>query len=183
MPLSDESSLLLQLSDPSARKRVFEEVVSEYSEPLYWKIRTIVGNHDDADDVLQNTFLKAWRNLDGFEGRSQLSTWLYRIAVNESLCLLRHRRLQEENSAPLDDSMVSDLSADVYFNGNRLERLLQEALYTLPPVQRTVFSLRYYQEMKYNDMSVLLNTSTGSLKASYHIAVKKIKTFVLGRLL
>ena len=134
--------------------------------------------HDDADDVLQNVFIKVWNGIDDFQNRSKLSTWLYRIAVNESLDFLRRKR----NVASLDTSdnlSVADrLEADQYFDGDRVQALLQEAIASLPDVQRVVFNLRYYDEMKYSEISQLLDTSEGALKASYHIAVKKITAFM-----
>ena len=149
----DEKRVLQQLADPATRRKAFAEVVQHFGQPLYWKIRHIVLTHEDADDVLQNTFLKAWAKLDEFQQLSKLSTWLYRIAVNESLDLLRRRKKETE--------MLTDDDS-------------QEAIAHLPSVQRTVFTLRYYDNMKYSEMSRLLDTSEGALKASYHIAVGKI---------
>ena len=153
-------------------------IVNQYSRPLYWKIRGIVLTHDDADDVLQNTFLKAWKNLPCFEGKAKLSTWLYRIAINEALDLLRHAKTATLASADDDLSVANRLLADTYFDGDRSQALLQEAVATLPDVQRTVFTLRYYDEMKYSEISEVLGTSEGALKASYHIAVQKITDYV-----
>lgn len=153
-------------------------IVNQYSRPLYWKIRGIVLTHDDADDVLQNTFLKAWKNLPSFEGKAKLSTWLYRIAINEALDFLRHVKTATLASADADLSVANRLLADTYFDGDRSQALLQEAVATLPDVQRTVFTLRYYDEMKYSEISEVLGTSEGALKASYHIAVQKITDYV-----
>lgn len=153
-------------------------IVDQYSQPLYWKIRSIVLTHDDADDVLQNTFLKAWKSLPAFQGKARLSTWLYRIAINESLDFLRHQKAATLTSADADLSLANRLLADDYFDGDRSQALLQEAIATLPDVQRTVFTLRYYDEMKYSEMSEVLDTSEGSLKTSYHIAVQKITDYV-----
>ena len=153
-------------------------IVDQYSQSLYWKIRSIVLAHDDADDVLQNTFLKAWKSLPAFQGKARLSTWLYRIAINESLDFLRHQKTATFASVDADLAVANRLLADEYFDGDRSQALLQEAIATLPDVQRTVFTLRYYDEMKYSEMSEVLGTSEGSLKASYHIAVQKITDYV-----
>ena len=153
-------------------------IVDQYSQSLYWKIRSIVLTHEDADDVLQNTFLKAWKSLPTFQGKAKLSTWLYRIAINESLDFLRHQKISALSSADADLSVANRLFADDYFDGDKSQALLQEAIATLPDVQRTVFTLRYYDEMKYSEMSEILGTSEGSLKASYHIAVQKITDYV-----
>ena len=170
------------LSDPARKKAAFSIVVKQYSETLYWKIRRIVLNHEDASDVLQNVFLKAWSNLDDFQNKSQVSTWLYRIAVNESLDFLRRQKNQIVTSTDDASQSVSQtLMADRYFDGDDTEALLQEAIAQLPDVQRTVFNLRYFDEMKYSDISEMLHTSEGALKASYHIAVKKISEFFKAR--
>ena len=150
-------------------------MVRQYSEQLYWQIRRIVLTHEDADDVLQNTFLKAWNGLGGFHGDAKISTWLSPIAINESLDFLRRNKQQTISTE--EASVANSLMTDRYFDGSEIEAQLQEAVASLPDVQRTVFQLRYFEEMKYSDMSRLLNTSEGSLKASYHIAVKKISEF------
>ena len=153
-------------------------IVDQYSQSLYWKIRSIVLTHEDADDVLQNTFLKAWKSLPTFQGKAKLSTWLYRIAINESLDFLRRKKAATLSSADADLSVANRLLADDYFDGDKSQAVLQEAIATLPDVQRTVFTLRYYDEMKYSEISEILGTSEGSLKASYHIAVQKITDYV-----
>ena len=153
-------------------------IVDQYSQSLYWKIRSIVLTHEDADDVLQNTFLKAWKSLPTFQGKAKLSTWLYRIAINESLGFLRHQKTAALSSADADLSVANRLLADDYFDGDKSQAVLQEAIATLPDVQRMVFTLRYYDEMKYSEISEILGTSEGSLKASYHIAVQKITDYV-----
>lgn len=173
----EDAILISRLADPATRREAFAAVVRQYSERLYWHIRRIVVTHDDADDVLQNTFMKAWAAIDDFHGTSQISTWLYRIAVNESLDHLR--RNKNKISADADISVANRLTADDYFDGDAATALLQEAMATLPDVQRTVFCLRYYDEMKYSEMSKVLGTSEGALKASYHIAAKKISQYVL----
>ena len=174
----DEAEVIRQLASPEGRQKVFPTIVDQYSQALYWKIRSIVLTHDDADDVLQNTFLKAWKNLPTFQGKAKLSTWLYRIAINEALDFLRHQKTATLSSADADLTMANRLMADDYFDGDKSQALLQEAIATLPDVQRTVFTLRYYDEMKYSEMSEILGTSEGSLKASYHIAVQKITDYV-----
>ncbi len=162
------------------KRAEFEALVREFSETLYWQIRHIVLTHDDANDVLQNTFLKAWSGFDTFNRDSKTSTWLSRIAINESIDFLRRTKHQVSASAE-ELSVANELMADEYFDGNLTEAMLQEAVAQLPEVQRTVFQLRYFGEMKYSEMSSLLNTSEGSLKASYHIAVNKISEFFKAR--
>ena len=177
----DEKRILQQLADPQTQRKAFEEVVRQYGETLYWKIRRIVLNHDDADDVLQNTFVKAWVNLSDFRNLSKLSTWLYRIAVNESLDFLRRRKNLSDVNVNESVGVANMLIADNYFDGDSAQALLQEAVATLPDVQRTVFTLRYYDNMKYSEMSKVLHTSEGALKASYHIAVQKVTAYLKTR--
>lgn len=164
--------------DIAEKRKLFEQIVPQYSEKLYWAIRRIVLCHDDANDVLQNVFIKVWKGIDDFQNRSKLSTWLYRIAVNEALDFLRRQR----NVASLDTvdnmSVADQLEADQYFDGDRAQALLLEAIASLPDVQRVVFNLRYYDELKYTEISQMLDTSEGALKASYHIAVKKITAYM-----
>lgn len=174
----DEAEVIRQLASSEGRQKVFPMIVDQYSQSLYWKIRSIVLTHEDADDVLQNTFLKAWKSLPTFQGKAKLSTWLYRIAINESLDFLRHQKTAVLSSADADLSVANRLLADDYFDGDKSQAVLQEAIATLPDVQRTVFTLRYYDEMKYSEISEILGTSEGSLKASYHIAVQKITDYV-----
>ena len=178
MTREDEKLLMQQLMDPAMQRKAFERVVREYSEQLYWQARRIVLTHDDADDVIQNVFLKAWTHLDDFHQDSRLSTWLYRITINESVDFVRRKKNQSVVSTDQEETGIANmLLADNYFDGDETQALLQEAIAQLPDVQRTVFNLRYYDDMKYSDMSELLKTSEGSLKASYHIAVKKISDF------
>ena len=174
----DEAEVIRLLASSEGRQKVFPMIVDQYSQSLYWKIRSIVLTHEDADDVLQNTFLKAWKSLPTFQGKAKLSTWLYRIAINESLDLLRHQKTSALSSADADLSVANRLLADDYFDGDKSQAVLQEVIASLPDVQRTVFTLRYYDEMKYSEMSEILGTSEGSLKASYHIAVQKITDYV-----
>ena len=173
----DEKQLVEMLSNPATQRKAFEQFVRQYSEPLYWQVRRIVLSHEDANDVMQNVMLKAWMNLDTFRNASKLSTWLYRIAINESLDFVRHQKSTSMVSADDENGIANTLLADKYFDGDETEAQLQEAIAQLPDVQRTVFNLRYYDEMKYSEMSKVLNTSEGALKASYHIAVKKISDF------
>jgi RNA polymerase sigma-70 factor (ECF subfamily) len=173
----DEQQLIAMLSDPSTQRKAFELVVRQYSEQLYWQVRRIVLTHEDANDVMQNVMLKAWTNLNTFRKDSKLSTWLYRIAVNESLDYIRRQKNATMVSADDASGIANTLLADDYFDGDETEAQLQEAIAKLPDVQRTVFNLRYYEEMKYSEISEILNTTEGALKASYHIAVKKIADF------
>ena len=178
MTQADEQQLMKQLFDPKTQRQAFERIVREYSEQLYWHIRRIVLIHDDADDVLQNVFLKAWTHLDKFHQESRISTWLYRIAVNECIDFMRRKKNQIQVSADSENVGIANmLVADNYFDGDKTQALLQEAIAQLPDVQRMVFNLRYFDEKKYSEISELLHTSEGSLKASYHIAVKKISEF------
>jgi len=174
----DEKKIIHQLSDPKTQRAAFSMIVRQYGETLYWKIRHIVMTHDDADDVLQNTFLKAWVNLPEFRNMSKISTWLYRIAVNEALDFLRRKKREADLGADGAEMMANKLMADDYFDGDRAQAILQEAIATLPDVQRTVFTLKYYDNMKYSEMSQVMQTSEGALKASYHIAVKKVGEYV-----
>ena len=172
----DEKALYKQLHDASTKEAAFTRLVREYQEPLYWQIRRIVVVHDDADDVLQNTFIKAWSAIDSFRGESRLQTWLFRIAINEALNHLNKKK-QVLSLDQTDGSLADMLASDSYFDGDEVQRQFQTAINTLPEKQRLVFNLKYFDEMKYEDMSSLLGTSIGALKASYHHAVKKISAF------
>lgn len=175
----DEKSLLRLLADERTQRQAFSQIVSQYSEQLYWHIRRMVLSHDDANDVLQNTFIKAWQGLSSFEGRSKLSSWLYRIAINEAVDFLRRKKetmsLSDEEGE--GSSVASRLMADEYFDGDETAAQLQQAISELPEVQRRVFQMKYFEDMKYSEISEILGTSEGALKASYHIAVKKISEF------
>ena len=174
-----EEDVVKRLRDPKTQRDAFSEVVSAYSEKLYWQIRKMVLGHEDANDMLQNTFLKAWSNLDSFRGDARLSTWMHKIAFNECITFLNRQRAQ--NNVPLDDTdvyLMQTLKADDYFDGNEIDLKLQEAILRLPEKQRLVFNLKYKDEMKYEEMSEVLGTSVGALKASYHHAVKKIETYL-----
>ncbi len=172
----DEKALYKQLHDASTKEAAFTRLVREYQEPLYWQIRRMVVVHDDADDVLQNTFIKAWSAIDSFRGESRLQTWLFRIAINESLNYLNKKK-QVLSLDQTDGSLADMLASDSYFDGDEVQRQFQTAINTLPEKQRLVFNLKYFDEMKYEDMSSLLGTSIGALKASYHHAVRKISAF------
>lgn len=175
----NEETIIKMLKDESQLQTAFSMLVKEYSEQLYWQIRKIVLSHDDANDVLQNTFIKVWSNIGNFRGESKLITWLYRIATNESITFLNKQRTQ--NNIPIDDTenyMYDKLESDSYFDGDEAQLKLQKAILTLPEKQRIVFNMRYFDEMKYEDISDILKTSVGALKASYHHAVKKIESFL-----
>ena len=176
----DEKTLLRLLADEPTQRKAFEMLLCQYSQPLYRQIRRIVMNHDDANDVLQNVFLKVWQKISSFEGRSKLSSWLYRIAINEALDFMRKAKqnIYLSSEAAETKSIAAQLLADEFFDGNEAEALLQQALQELPDMQRTVFQLKYYEDMKYSEISEILQTSEGALKASYHLAVKKISHFL-----
>ncbi|GHV09696.1 DNA-directed RNA polymerase sigma-70 factor [Bacteroidia bacterium] len=168
----------LRSGDPDAQRQAFEQLVQFYSEKLYWQIRKMVLSHDDANDLLQNTFIKVWMSIDLFRGEAKLSTWLYKIALNESLTFLNKQHAQNNVSIDEEESFVArQLEADEYFDGDAAQLKLQQAIVTLPEKQRTVFNMRYLEEMPYEEMSQILDTSVGSLKASYHHAAKKIEEF------
>lgn len=176
----NEQTLIEQLTTIETRRKAFEQVVRQYSEQLYWQIRRMVLSHDDANDLLQNTFIKAWTNIDTFRNESKLSSWLYRIAVNETLTFLtrQHETVSLDMDMSEGPSGADKLESDTYFDGDAAQRLLQEAILTLPDKQRLVFNMKYFQEMKYEEISQILGTSIGALKASYHLAVKKITSFL-----
>lgn len=179
MQLNTEDELIQQLHDPEKQRDAFAQVVNLYGEKLYWQIRKLVLTHDDADDLLQNTFMKAWTNIDYFRGDAKLSTWLYKIAINECITFLNRQR--SKNSITLDDAdvfMLERLRGDSYFDGDEAQMKLQEAVLRLPEKQRLVFNMKYYDDMKYEEMSDILGTSVGALKTSYHIAVKKVEAFL-----
>jgi RNA polymerase sigma-70 factor, ECF subfamily len=175
----DENEVTKMLKDPEMQRKAFEMIVAEYQDQLYWQVRRMISDHDDADDTLQNIFIKAWVNIDSFRGESRLSTWLYRIAMNECITFINKKKAEQKVSLSDPDSdPVRYLESDSYFDGDTMEGLLQKALLTLPEKQRLVFNMKYFKEMKYEEMSDILNTSVGALKASYHIAVKKIAVYI-----
>jgi RNA polymerase sigma-70 factor, ECF subfamily len=173
-----EEELIKQLGDPSKRVSAFSAMINEYQERIYWHIRKMVLSHEDADDVMQNTFMKAWRNVDTFRGDSLFVTWLYRIATNETLTFLTNKKKRAMVSlSETDEYMIQNLNSDKYFNGSELQAKLQKSVLTLPDKQRLVFNMRYFDDMTYEQMQSILGTSVGALKASYHHAVKKIEKY------
>ena len=177
-PPREDSRLIERLRQPETCRDAFNDVIRQYSEPLYWQIRRMVESHDDANDILQNTFLKAWQSVEGFRGDAKLSTWLYKIALTESITFLSKER--KRLSLSLDDEeshLVNLIESDEYVDGDALALKLRKAVAALPEKQRLVFNMKYYDEMKYEQMSEILGTSVGALKASYHLAVKKIEQY------
>ena len=174
-----EETLVQQLKQKDSQSQAFEVLINTYKERLYWHIRRIVLDHDDADDVLQNTFIKVFRNIEGFKGDSKLYSWMYRIGTNEALTFLKtkSRKLGVGNDE-LQERMANNLQADVYFEGDEIQLKLQKAIATLPEKQKLVFNMKYFEELKYDEISEILETSVGGLKASYHLAVKKIESYL-----
>jgi RNA polymerase sigma factor (sigma-70 family) len=171
--------LLLEFQNASTKERAFTSIVKKYQEKLYWHIRRLVVDHDDANDVLQNVFIKVWKGLENFREDSQLYTWLYRIATNECLSFMEQQKKRGTISfTDVEEGLSNKVKADGNFDANKLEWKLQVAIQQLPEKQRVVFNLRYYEEMPYQEMSRILDTSEGSLKASYHHAAKKIEEFI-----
>ena len=176
--LQDNPELVERLRHPDTVREAFGQVIAQYSEPLYRLIRRMVQSHDDANDLLQNTFMKAWSNIENFRGDARLGTWLYKIAVNESLSHLdKERRRQGMSLDDQEAALINTIEADTDIDGDALALKLRKAIATLPEKQRLVFNMRYYDEMRYDDISAVLGTSVGALKASYHLAVKKIEQF------
>jgi len=174
-----EADLVQELKDSKTQSRAFEVLVNTYKQRLYWHIRRIVLNHDDADDVLQNTFIKVYKNIEGFKGDSKLYSWMYRIATNEALSFLKSKsKKQGISNEELQNQMLDNLQADVYFEGDEIQLKLQKAIATLPEKQKLVFNMKYFQELKYEEISEILETSVGGLKASYHLAAKKIEAYL-----
>jgi RNA polymerase sigma-70 factor, ECF subfamily len=177
-----DDDILSLLNEKISYERGFRLLMQKYQEPLYRHIRRMVFNHDDADDVIQNTFIKVYRNIERFEGKSKLFTWLYRIATNEAITFLNSKNRKETDTLDSTETahLANRLQADVFFDGDEIQMKLQQAMAVLPDKQRAVFNLRYYDEMPYEEMSEVLETSVGALKASYHHAVKKIESFFKG---
>jgi RNA polymerase sigma factor (sigma-70 family) len=172
----DDKDLLSLFRDESTRNNAFSLILNKYQKKIYWHVRRIVIDHDDADDVVQNTFIKVWENLSGFKEESKLYTWLFRIATNEALQFLTKKRTKFNISMnDVDYSLIETLQSGAYFNGNAAELKLQTAILTLPEKQRLVFNMKYYDALKYEEIEEILGTSVGALKASYHHAVKKIE--------
>lgn len=177
--MENEEELIKRLVAASTKESAFKELLSLYKERLYWHIRNIVKSHDDADDVLQNTFIKVYKNIDTFKGDSKLFSWMYRIGTNESLThLKKNAKRLKFSSGELQTQAINNLKADVYFEGDAIQLHLQKAIATLPQKQQLVFNMRYFQEISYREMSNILKTSEGALKASYHIASKKIESYL-----
>lgn len=183
-PTQADTSLTERLRDPLTARSAFGEVIDRYSQPLYWQIRRMVNSHEDANDLLQNTFLKAWSSLDAFRGDARLSTWLHKIAINESLTFLERERKRKRLNVSIDDDearVIHAIESDTDIDGDELRLELRKAIASLPEKQRLVFNMRYYDEMPYDKMSEILGTSSGALKASYHHAVKKIEQYFSDR--
>lgn len=177
--MTDEVTLIKQLKDTKSKESAFRELISQYKERLYWHIRKIVISHDDADDVLQNTFIKVFKNIDKFKGDSKLYSWMYRIATNESVTFI-NKRAKERNVdiSEIHSELAATLQSDVYFSGDEIQLILQKAIATLPTKQQLVFNMKYFDELKYSQISEILTTSVGALKASYFHAVKKIEKYI-----
>lgn len=177
-----DAEIMAMFATANTRNEAFKLLLNKYQQKIYWHIRRMVIDHDDADDVTQDVFIKVWKNLENFRNDSQLYTWIYRIATNECLTFLNKKK--QKNNIPLDDVLydLSDsLTESSYFNGDQAQKKLQQAILTLPEKQRIVFNLKYFEEMKYEEMAEVLETSVGALKASYHFAVKKIESYLLNK--
>ncbi|MBX2829166.1 MAG: RNA polymerase sigma factor [Flavobacteriaceae bacterium] len=175
----EEQSLVSALQTPSQKEAAFRTLVSQYKERLYWHIRKIVIDHDDTDDVLQNTFIKIFRSIDNFKAESKLYTWMYRIATNESITFINKKAKRAQiSSEEIKEEMISRLESDVHFEGNEAQLKLQKAIATLPQKQQLVFNMKYFEDHTYEELSEILETSVGGLKSSYHIAVKKITAYI-----
>jgi RNA polymerase sigma factor (sigma-70 family) len=176
--LSD-SELLVEFRNPVTKEKAFTSIIKKYQEKLYWHLRRMVVDHDDANDVLQNVMIRVWNGLENFREDSQLYTWLYRVATNECLTFLEQQKKRSSVSlSDVESGLENKIKADQNFDGNKLEWKLQLGIQQLPEKQRIVFQLRYYDEMPYEEMSRVLETSEGALKASYHHAVKKIEEYI-----
>ncbi len=176
----EDAFILQKFEDEKTRNEAFSMLLNKYQQKIYWHVRRIVINHDDADDLVQEVFIKVWKNLSNFRQDSQLYTWLYRIATNESITFLNKKRLK--NNVSIDDlseELSQNLNEENYFSGDTIQKKLQKALLTLPDKQKLVFNMKYYDNMKFQEISDVLGTSVGALKASYHLAVKKIERHLL----
>ncbi len=179
MAAAADIDILSLYKDESTRNKSLELLIDKYQQKLYWHIRKIVIDHDDSDDVLQNTYIKIWKGLANFKEESALFTWMYRIATNESITFLNQKNKRNTTSLhPIEYQLSKDLESDHYFKGDAIQMKLQKAILTLPEKQRIVFNMRYYDEMPYEQMSEVLDTSVGALKASYHLAAKKVEEFL-----
>ena len=177
----EDSEILTKFAQENTRDEAFRLLLTKYQQKVYWHIRRMVISHDDTDDLVQDVFLKVWKSLSNFRNDSQLYTWLYRLATNESITFLKRKKIR--NSVSIDDddgkNMVKTLAESPYFDGDKAQMKLQKALLTLPEKQRLVFNMKYFDDLKYEDISEILGTSVGALKASFHIAVKKIEQQLL----
>ena len=177
--MQDEKDFIQELLNPKTQNVAFQKLLQDYQRPLYNHIRNIVLNHDDADDVLQNTFIKVFKYLKDFKGESKLFSWMYRIATNEAITFIKQKaKRNDTTSEAMQTKIVDNLKADAFFDGNEIQIKLQKAVALLPEKQQLVFKMKYYEEIKYEELSEILGTSVGALKASYHHAVKKIEDFV-----
>lgn len=177
--MQEEEEFIQQLLNAKTQDEAFQKLLLTYQKPLYSHIRNIILNHDDTDDVLQNTFIKVFQNLKNFKGESKLFSWMYRIATNEALSFLNQKAKKGGvSSETLQNKTIDNLKSDSYFDGNEIQIKLQKAIVTLPEKQQLVFKMKYFEELKYEEISEILGTSVGALKASYHHAVKKIEAFV-----
>lgn len=177
--MQEEQEFIQELLDPKTQNEAFQKLLLSYQKPLYHHIRNIVLNHDDTDDVLQNTFIKVFQNLKNFKGDSKLFSWIYRIATNEALTFIKQKAQKNKTSTEeLQNKTINNLTADVYFDGNEIQIKLQKAIALLPTKQQLVFKMKYFEELKYEEIAGILDTSVGALKASYHHAVKKIEAYV-----
>ncbi len=176
----DDAEILEKFQDEKTRNQAFSMLVKKYQQKIYWHIRRMVINHDDADDLVQDVFVKIWKSLPGFRSDAQLYTWMYRIATNDCITFINRKKLK--NNVPLDDvshELAESLADSSYFDGDKAQMKLQKALLTLPEKQKLVFNMKYYDDMKYEEISEVLGTSVGALKSSFHLAVKKIEAFLL----
>lgn len=178
--MQEEKDFILELLNPNTQNQAFQKLLERYQKPLYSHIRNIVLNHDDADDVLQNTFIKVYQYLNTFKGESKLFSWMYRIATNEAITFLNKKaKLNKISSEKLQNNAIDNLKSDIYFDGDEIQIKLHKAIVQLPQKQQLVFKMKYFEELKYEEISEILGTSVGALKASYHHAVKKIEAFVI----
>lgn len=177
--MSEEELLIEKLVSVKNKNLAFKELLKLYKERLYWHIRKMVLNHDDADDVLQNTCIKVYQNIENFKGESKIYSWMYRIATNEALTFLKSKAKRNNTSLEMEkERAINNLETDVYFEGNEIQLKLQKAIATLPEKQQLVFNMKYFDETTYEELSEILETSVGALKSSYHIAVKKITAYL-----
>lgn len=176
---TEDKELLAKFRDPESRTNAFNNILTKYQKRLYWHIRKMVIDHDDTDDILQNTFIKVWNNLENFREDAQLFTWMYRIATNECLTFLNKKKNSKSVSlSDVEYALHEKVDSEKNYTGEQIQRKLQKAILTLPEKQRLVFNMKYFDGMKYEEMSAVLETSVGALKASYHHAVKKIEDFI-----